>query len=723
MSASAALATPTSSTFPTDDKLASPAMFGDNDEEDLTFENAEEEASYYRDKYRVATSSRELEQELEKELEATEAKQQELKDRIHRLEKEKDEWRTKSVQQQKQHSSTVSAMQREMDNLRTERDKTLVALRDLEMGNDELERNERVAVSSLLDMEIKYNRAIEEKTLLEQEIIVKQDVEEENQRLKDECRDANNEISILRDQLARATVPTPPASNSPMSPMPENAEASQSRAPSAASRSETDSPAPSDKSTATQRSEKSLAAGPRRSLQSPSVTPRARTTASPRVARTAIPALSPATKRSTSSPANSAIPALSRSTATRNLAGSTTTSATAKRLGYQPSPGTARAVSNVNNGTNQPKTKGFQLLHNLQARMRATDDRLNTRVSKRNVSTPGSTIGGTRRFPSSATSANLKSSTAAHNRVSQLSKSTTVTTLAGDKGPDGLFSPTNWVLVSDGEDTPTANGHGAPRRSEPASPLERSTFGPDRKSARSLPQRPGIPSPLAPALSRSVRAPPQASSQASRFTSSTASRAGLGVSTSRPPSRSHQRSESVSMRPPSRTHRRTESSSTRPPSRSHTRSHSRADSRSGSRTGASSPAFGERMSPESVFLAAAQSSRPGSRAGSRSVSRASYEDDGELIDEEALERELARRNTLSSSTLGKSRLSASATGTYRRVPRRSSLGPAEASLPPSAIPAPKTTPSRPTSYPVFQNTPPPPVPRIPSMHARARQGQ
>lgn len=36
MSASAALATPTSSTFPTDDKLASPAMFGDNDEEDLT---------------------------------------------------------------------------------------------------------------------------------------------------------------------------------------------------------------------------------------------------------------------------------------------------------------------------------------------------------------------------------------------------------------------------------------------------------------------------------------------------------------------------------------------------------------------------------------------------------------------------------------------------------------------------------------------------------------
>lgn len=50
---------------------------------------------------------------------------------------------TKFVNLQKMHSSTVSAMQREMDNLRSERDKTLVAIRDLEMGNDELERNQR----------------------------------------------------------------------------------------------------------------------------------------------------------------------------------------------------------------------------------------------------------------------------------------------------------------------------------------------------------------------------------------------------------------------------------------------------------------------------------------------------------------------------------------------------------------------------------------------------
>jgi hypothetical protein len=42
--------------------------------------------------------------------------------------------------------------------------------------------------SSLQDVESRYNRAIEEKTMLEQELISKQQVEEESQRLKDEIR-------------------------------------------------------------------------------------------------------------------------------------------------------------------------------------------------------------------------------------------------------------------------------------------------------------------------------------------------------------------------------------------------------------------------------------------------------------------------------------------------------------------------------------------------------
>lgn len=40
----------------------------------------------------------------------------------------------------------------------------------------------------MLDLESKYNRAIEEKTLLEQEVVMKNELEEERQRLKDELR-------------------------------------------------------------------------------------------------------------------------------------------------------------------------------------------------------------------------------------------------------------------------------------------------------------------------------------------------------------------------------------------------------------------------------------------------------------------------------------------------------------------------------------------------------
>ena len=63
-----------------------------------------------------------------------------------------------------------------------------VQLRELEMGNDDLERNERAVASSLSDVEAKYARALEEKILLEHELLDKAHLEEECQRLKDELR-------------------------------------------------------------------------------------------------------------------------------------------------------------------------------------------------------------------------------------------------------------------------------------------------------------------------------------------------------------------------------------------------------------------------------------------------------------------------------------------------------------------------------------------------------
>lgn len=86
------------------------------------------------------------------------------------------------------HNTTTTSLQRELDKLRQEHQQTKTALRDLELGADDLERSKRVTSSSLVDMEAKYTKTLEEKILLEHELLEKASLEEEMQRLKDEFR-------------------------------------------------------------------------------------------------------------------------------------------------------------------------------------------------------------------------------------------------------------------------------------------------------------------------------------------------------------------------------------------------------------------------------------------------------------------------------------------------------------------------------------------------------
>lgn len=88
------------------------------------------------------------------------------------------------------HNTATASLQRELDKLRQEYQSLKIQLRDLEMGNDDLERNERAVSSSLADMEAKYSRVLEEKILLEHELLDKASLEEETQRFKDEIRGA-----------------------------------------------------------------------------------------------------------------------------------------------------------------------------------------------------------------------------------------------------------------------------------------------------------------------------------------------------------------------------------------------------------------------------------------------------------------------------------------------------------------------------------------------------
>ncbi|KAG0708982.1 hypothetical protein DFH29DRAFT_993828 [Suillus ampliporus] len=150
------------------------------------------------------TSSKELEEELIKEIDRTEKAQQDLKVKVAKTELDRDEWKSKFISLQTTHNTTTTSLQRELDTVRQESQKLKVRLRDLELGNDDLERNERVVASSLADIETRYSKALEEKILLEHELLDKAHMEEELQRVKDELRDASVEISILKDQLSAA---------------------------------------------------------------------------------------------------------------------------------------------------------------------------------------------------------------------------------------------------------------------------------------------------------------------------------------------------------------------------------------------------------------------------------------------------------------------------------------------------------------------------------------
>ena len=156
-------------------------------------------------------ASKELEAELENELQRTEKAQKDLQAKVIRAEGERDEWKvrlsfldylcnalipaqTKFMSLQTTHNTTTTSLQRELDRLRQEHQQVKIHLRELEMGNDDLERNERAVSSSLADMENKYSRALEEKILLEHELLEKANLEEETQRLKDELRGKTNKI-------------------------------------------------------------------------------------------------------------------------------------------------------------------------------------------------------------------------------------------------------------------------------------------------------------------------------------------------------------------------------------------------------------------------------------------------------------------------------------------------------------------------------------------------
>lgn len=80
-------------------------------------------------------------------------------------------------------------------------------LRDVEVVNDDFERQARNTTSSLEDLESKYNQAIERAVLMEEEIKIGEQEREnlriESQRMREELSDLKIEAELLQDKLAK----------------------------------------------------------------------------------------------------------------------------------------------------------------------------------------------------------------------------------------------------------------------------------------------------------------------------------------------------------------------------------------------------------------------------------------------------------------------------------------------------------------------------------------
>ncbi|KAK4052544.1 NADH:ubiquinone oxidoreductase [Microbotryomycetes sp. JL221] len=145
-------------------------------------------------------SSKELQDELERELARIEANERDVKRGLEQAKYEVDEWKTKYTTALRDHTTTMSHMQKELESLRSSEKSLRGRLRDMELDNDDLEKAEREKESSLQDLEARYGRSIERIALLEEELVTKAQLEEEVQRLKDELRDVREELAINRDR-------------------------------------------------------------------------------------------------------------------------------------------------------------------------------------------------------------------------------------------------------------------------------------------------------------------------------------------------------------------------------------------------------------------------------------------------------------------------------------------------------------------------------------------
>lgn len=201
-----------------------------DEDEPVEFSSVEEELSYWKQnalKYKASwiaaqeeleeftIGSRELEAELEAQLEQAEGRTRELHATNQRLINDLEIIKEKLEQQHGQSYQQISSLEEQLAQITAIKDQLHKYVRELEQANDDLERAKRATFVSMDDFEQRMNEVIERNAFLESEVDEKENLLESVQRLKDEARDLRQELAVRQKQVRRSAPNSPSAEVAP----------------------------------------------------------------------------------------------------------------------------------------------------------------------------------------------------------------------------------------------------------------------------------------------------------------------------------------------------------------------------------------------------------------------------------------------------------------------------------------------------------------------------
>jgi len=149
---------------------------------------------YKNDLEEYQQQSLEYENEMEQEINDLKQRNNDYADELSELKKKYRELHVQS-------NESCSNYQNELDHLKKINEQKRTRERELEILNDELERKIRITGSTCQDLKVKYNQLLEKNVYLQQEVENKMESTITIQRLKDELKDANIELAVLRSKL------------------------------------------------------------------------------------------------------------------------------------------------------------------------------------------------------------------------------------------------------------------------------------------------------------------------------------------------------------------------------------------------------------------------------------------------------------------------------------------------------------------------------------------